>query len=209
MPVFLFLIFVCLISCFFSCEQLPLKLLLPAFFAVLLVVESVCYYYQISNKNNTLIYNLWFPVEFSFYSFWVACYLSNRYFKQSIVLCIFIYLSICGLMYIQKSDLYKFNTLAFQLGVVLLIPVLLYKLYEFINESVIINPFRNALFWLISGLLISSLGSFFQFSVENYLLENHKDVLFALRQFNVLLTDVLYCCIIAYFILSWRMRLHH
>jgi hypothetical protein len=177
MPVFLILIFICLVLSFFSWERPLIKKLLPVFFTSLLIIESVCYYLAAKDKNTMIIYNLWFPLEFSFYSYWIASYLNNHKFKRTILLLIPIYLGICGLIYVQASTLYKFNTLAFQLGIILLIPVLLYKLYEFINEAVIINPFKNAVFWLISGLLVSSLGSFLKFSGENYLLTNYKDLL--------------------------------
>ncbi|MEO5995202.1 MAG: hypothetical protein ABIN89_00810 [Chitinophagaceae bacterium] len=202
MPWFLLLILTCLILSLFIREKQPFTFLLPVFFATLLFIESLCYYFKVINKNNILIYNFWFPVEFAIYSFWVVSYLGNQGYKKIVIYCILFYLVTVGYIYMRASNLHKFNTISFQLGVILLIPVLLLKLYEFINESAITHPFKNALFWLISGLLISYLGSFFQFSVENYLQENHKDLLETLKFFNILLTESLYCCIIVYFILS-------
>lgn len=208
-PIFLLLIGICFILSISTQEKQPLKILLPLFFGLLLFVESVCYYLKIADVNNLIIYNLWFPVEFIFYSYWVVAYFNSRYFKKLFIFLIPIYATTVIVIYLLSNTLFKFNSLAFQLGFLLLLPVILFKLYEYVNESIIHNPLKVPVFWLITGLLISYVFSLSQFSIQDYLNYNNKNLSEALKKVNIILKDILYMCIIIYFILKWKNKRSH
>jgi Sec-independent protein secretion pathway component TatC len=208
-PLFLFLIPVCLLFSFISNQKAPLNIILPGYFCALLIVECVCYYLKITDQNNLWIYNCWFPVEFAVYSYWVGSYINNKVLAEKIIYFAISYLIIVVIIYSFATTLYQFNTLSFQLGIILLLPILLFKLYEFISGSIIESPTNNPLFWLIIALLLSYLGSFFQFSLKNYLQYNHAGLTNLLNTFNILITNIQYSLIIVYFIISWRKKKLH
>lgn len=205
-PVYLILIGICFLLSIKNEEKRPLKTMLPIFFLALLSVEIVCYYFKLINKNNLAIYNLWFPLEFIFYTYWVIACSKSVGFKNIFKWLLPLYAVIVAIIYFTTKNLYKFNSIAFQLGILLLLPALLYKLYEYLNEPVIQNPLKNPIFWLITGLLFSNLFSMSEFSIQNYLHLHDEGLLKALKKVNIILTDVLYITIIAYFILSWKSK---
>jgi predicted neutral ceramidase superfamily lipid hydrolase len=203
----LLLILLCLILSILAGES-RMKVTLALFFFTLLTVETVCYYFKIKNWNNLVIYNCWFPLEFAFYAGWVNSFLKNDR-RKIIWFFIAAYLIITAVIYLTGVNLHDFNTITFQLGILLILPVLFFKLFELIHETVIMNPFKNPLFWLISGLLFSYLGSFFQFSLDNYLRASDPALLYALKIINIFLTNLLYICIILYFVILWLNRRSH
>jgi hypothetical protein len=205
---YLALIFINLVLSLVS-GKYPLKILIVIFFSILLVVEFICYYFKIRDWNNLFIYNCWFPLEYGVYTAWVGSSLNSASLRKKIILFIETYLAFTIVLYYIHDNMYDFNTLAFQVGMLLILPVLFRKLYEMVNEPVMINPLKNPLFWLISGLLFSYLGSFFQFSLENYLRATDAHLLSAMKIINILLTDLLYLCIIMHFILTWANRKLH
>ncbi len=208
-PIFLPLIAVCLILSFIAPEKRPLKILLPLFFSCLFIVELVCYCLKQSGINNLYVYNMWFPVEYLFYTYWVNTYVNSAGFKKIYIILLPLYAIIVVIIYLVYDNLLKFNSLSFQLGFLLLLPALLFKLYEYINENVIQNPVKVPVFWLITGLLFSYIFSLCQFSIQNYLYNINKELLRALGMVNIILTDVLYLCIIMYFILQWKIKKSH
>ena len=206
MPFFLILIGICLILSIKNRERRPLKILLPIFFFLLLAVESVCYYFKIIHRNNLIIYNIWFPLEFMFYTYWIVTSSDSKRFKKLFSFLIPIYGITVIVIDLISQSLYSFDSLGYQLGLVLLLPALLFKLYEDMNEPVIQNPLKSPVFWLITGLLISYIFSLSEFSIQTYLHTKDVNLLIALEKVNIILTDVLYITIIIYFILQWKIR---
>jgi len=206
LPFFLLLIAACFLLSIKAGLKRPLNILLPLFFAVLFAVEVVCYWYKISDWNNMYIYNCWFPVEVAVYTYWVALDLRQRQHVKIISISIVIYLLFVTGLYLKEQDISHFNSFAYQCGILLLLPVLLIRLYECVNESTEVYPLHNPVVWLIAGLLVSYLGSFIQFSLQKILYEHYKDILNILRIVNIAVTYVLYSCIIVYFILTCQRK---
>lgn len=208
-PIFLFLIGICLILSICVEEKRPLNKLLPVFFSFLLSVECICFYLKTVNTNNLIIYNLWFPIEFIFYTYWVVVYINSKNIKRIFIFLLPVYFFIVSIIYLFSDSLFQFNSLAFQIGFLLLLPAMLFKLYEHINEPVIDNPLKAPIFWLITGVLLSYIFSLSQFSIQNYLHSSNKNLLEALKKVNIILADILYICIIIYFILKWENKKLH
>lgn len=206
LPFFLLLIAACFLLSLKAGLKKPLNLLLPLFFALLLVVEAVCYWYKINNWNNIRIYNCWFPAEVAVYTYWVASGLQRLRQRKVIEVFVVIYLLFVTGLYVKQQDISSFNSFAYQCGILLLLPVLLIRLYECVNESAEVYPLQNPVVWLIAGLLVSYLGSFIQFSLQKFLYDYYKDILNILRIINIAVTYVLYSCIIVYFILIWQKK---
>lgn len=208
-PIFLLLIAACLILSIYVKEKHPLNMILPFFFGTLLFVESLCYYLKTINTNNLIIYNLWFPIEFIMYSIWLVIYSNSNNFKKLFSLLIPIYAVTVIIIYSFTNTLYKFNSLAFQFGFLLLLPAILYTLYEYMEATILNNPLRVPIFWLTGGLLTSYVFSLSEFSIQNYLHVHNKELLEVFKKINIILTDILYVSIIIYFILKWKNRKSH
>lgn len=176
---------------------------------MLFIIELICYYLKIVHVNNLIIYNFWFPLEFLFYTFWISNYLQSKIVKKVFNILMGVYVAVVIIIYSISANLFKFNTIAFQLGFILLLPVALLKLYELINQPIISNPLYTPLFWLITGILVSYVFSLAQFSALNYLHINNKFLSEALKKINFILADILYSCIIIYFILKWKQKKLH
>lgn len=208
-PLFLFLIGICLFLSIYVKEKKPLNIILPIFFSFLLLIEITCYYLKGKDINNLIIYNLWFPIEFIAYSYWIIFYFNSGFLKKIWSFLIPFYALSVIIIYFFANDLFKFNTLTFQLGFILLLPVILLKLYEYTNDNVISNPLKVPMFWLIIGLLISYIFSLTEFSILNYLHLNNINLLEGLKKVNIIVTDVLYISIIVYFVLKWKNKKSH
>lgn len=206
LPFFLLLIAACFVLSLKVMFKRPLNILLPLFFSVLFIVEAICYWYKINDRNNMHIYNCWFPVEVAMYTYWVASSLQQQRWKKVIGAAIIFYLLFVTGLYIKEQDISQFSSFAYQCGILLLLPVLLFKLYECMNESAEVYPLQNPVVWLIIGLLISYLGSFIQFSLQKFLYDYYKDILHILRIVNIGVTYALYSCIIVYFVLTWQKK---
>jgi len=179
------------------------KTLVP-FFILLMGIESYCYYLYLHNISRDTVYNLWFPVEFGFYCFFICSYLENAFRKKQLQIITILYVLLVALYYSTICNLVIFSSKAFIVGVLVLVAVLLNRLYEMLNAAVMEHPLKNPLFWFIFGLLLVNLGSFFILGSTNYLNITNKAFLSAIGYLDILFTDIEYFCFLLYFYCKWK-----
>jgi hypothetical protein len=178
------------------------KLLFP-FFLLLFIIECYCYHLYDNDISRDIIYNLWFPVEFLFYGLFVASFINLPKTKKLGISFILVYLSFVIIYYSISHNISNFSSKSFMTGVVVILFILLSKLYEILNQEIILNPLKNPLFWFIVGLLVVNIGNFFLLGATNYLIIKNKPLLIALGFMDVILTDIQYFSFLLYFYCKW------
>jgi hypothetical protein len=210
MPFFMYEILGCFCLSFFFFKKgtLPNKLMIP-FFGILFCVEYYCAYLAKRQMPNNHIYNFWFPVEYAFYGFVIEDYITNSSRKKISRILIMLYILLTIVYYSVSQNLRLFSSLIYLFGFVVLLIIMLFKLYEILNQEIINNPIKNEIFWFIMGLLMVNLGGFFHFGAINYLNANNTVIHRALQDLNVYLTMFQYLCFYLYFICKWRTQKLH
>lgn len=207
MPVHLYLIGICFAaSLFFIRRPTWADRSMPVFLLLLLFVECYCYYLKVNHKGNNLEYNLWFPLEFSYYSLLLVSSLKNEVAKKVSLIGIVCYLLIIIVNYAAFQDMHKFSGNAYLLSMVLILLTSFTKMKELIGQNEINNPFHEPFFWLILGLILVHLSGIFQFSATDYLHRKYNNIYRALQKLNLYLTYFQYVCLFAYFYTKWKFQ---
>ena len=207
MPAHLYLI----VACFFT-SLLFIKRptwadkSMPVFLLFLFTLESYCHYLKINHKGNNLQYNLWFPLEFLYYSVLIILSLKNTGAKKKLLICAAIYLLVVILYYLFFQNLNNFSGNAYLLAMVLVLLSSFAKMRELITQPEINNPFYEPFFWFIIGLITVHLLGIFQFGATDYLHKNHITIYRALQKLNLYLSYFQYVCLLVYFYTKWKFQ---
>lgn len=204
-PVYLAEIFLCLIfSAFFYKKGTRAEKWLVPFFAALLCVESYAMYRSAKWISTSLLYNFWFPGEFIFYSLFISSFIQSPVRIKVIRYGVYIYALFVAMSYIFVVNLVNFASTVFLIGVLLILPVCFMKLYEEIEGEVMQHPFKNPLFWFITGLLIENIGSFFILGSINLVKVKNEHMLMSLYDINIIATCMQYFSFLLYFYCRWK-----
>lgn len=204
-PFFIYEILLCIIfSVFFIKKGLLRDKALFLFLIFLFIVEYYCALLKKDDLPTNHIYNFWFPIEYFFYSLFIGNYLINKFTKKIAYILSFSNLIFVVIFYSLQSSLKEFSSLAYLTGFTTLLIIMLFKLYEILNQEIIYNPLKNEIFWFIMGLLFVNLGGFFHFGAVNYLNKNNNELHKALQSLNVYLTEFQYLCFTLYFLCKWK-----
>lgn len=211
MPFFLYEIFICfLLSLFFIRRNGIINKISPVYFLLLFGVEYYCAWLNKMELANNHIYNFWFPVEYIFYGCIISTYIKDVIQKRFSYTIIVLYASFTILYYsFFKEDIHAFSTLTYLSGFVVLLVIILFKLYEILNQEIIFNPLKSDIFWFITGLLLVNIGGFFHFGATNYMYANNKPLHKALQSLNIYLTMFQYFCFVIYFFCKWKYQKLH
>jgi hypothetical protein len=210
MPLFIYQILFCLIiSLVFIRRKGMINKLFPLFFLVLLGVEYYCAWLYRQDKATNHIYNVWFPVEYIFYSYCIVTYISGRE-KQKISVALIIAFAVFTVInYLFKKDFYEFASLPYLVGFVAIFVIILFKLYEILNQEIIYNPFKNEIFWFCLGILVVNIFGVFHFGAVNYMYKHNTALYNSLQRLNVYLTEFQYFCFFIYFLCKWKYQKLH
>lgn len=202
MPQYLYFLLVCtLCSVVFGLKSQTLFSIATAiFFVALFSVEMVCNKLTITDG----IYNFWYPVEFGFYSFFVARYMAYRH-RYALLVLPLLALIFCYTYYLfnwQKVTL--FFTFGYSVCVSVLFIFVIIKIYEMLtDENDLRFPFTIPLFWFLLGLILD-LTSFLLFGMKNYILAHNYNLYVVMQYSNQVLSTLQYLCFILYFYCSWK-----
>lgn len=204
--IYLLEIFLCLLfSILFYKRGTKAEKCLVPFFACLLCIEMIAYVYVGHVVSIRRLYNFWFPVEFIFYSFFVTSFINSASKRKGIIWGTCIYTGLVAVEYIFFiPDLNQFATTPYLVGTILILPVLLMKLHEILNNEIMDHPLRNPLFWFITALLIVNIGGFFVMGSINYLLVKDKNLFRALSSINTIAACLQYFFFLLYFYCKWK-----
>lgn len=135
-----------------SARPIYLKLF-PVFLLLTLTVEIASYTIAQRGDDNSFIYHLFFPLEFTFYLFVAYNLLSSSRLKTAIVISAFIYL-IAIVVYYSIATVEKFPTLAYCGGACLVILFYVFYLFEIVKLPIHLTPKREEGFWIFVGVLL-------------------------------------------------------
>jgi hypothetical protein len=207
MQIHLYLIGVCLLcSLFFVKQRGWVNKCTPVFLSLLLLVESYCYWLKANKISNNIEYNVWMPVEFSFYTIIIIASLENTKLKKGFTIAVCIYYFVVILNYCFFSEIHKFSGSTYAISTLMLVFTSLYKMRQLIFKQDIRNPFQEPFFWLIIGLIAVHTSGIFQFSATDYLYKKHLSIYRALQKLNIYLTCFQYGCLLIYFYTKWRFQ---
>jgi hypothetical protein len=177
---------------------------MPVFLLMLFLLELYCHYLKIKHLGNHVQYNLWMPLEFSYYSLIIILSLKHTSIKFYLKLSVVVYFLFVLSYYLVFQDLSKFSGLTYFISMILLLSVSLTKMKELINSEEITNPFNEPFFWFITGLILVHVVGVFQFGATDYLHKNNLEVYRALQKINIFLSDVQYISLLIYFFKKWK-----
>jgi hypothetical protein len=179
---------------------------MPVFLLLLLSLECYCYYLKFNHKGNYLEYNLWFPLEFLYYSVLIILSLKKNQLSKILLVCAGAYLIFVMINYLFFQNLQRFSGRSYLFAIILILLCSFAKMRELINQPEINNPFYEPFFWLIIGLITVHLVGIFQFGATDYLHKKYIPVYHALQKLNLYLTNFQYVCMLAYFYNKWKFQ---
>ena len=156
-------------------------------------------------ESDYWIYNIATFLEFIFYFFIFYRALSGSGMRKIILWfsCLYFPFAIVNIVLIQ--GIHHFHTNSFLVGSVFLIFLAIAYLRQVIMNIEIINPLRQSMFWITTGVLFFYLGSFFYLGFFEYMQEFHSSLIPIFRQILNLLNVILYF----FYIIAFNVRSKH
>jgi hypothetical protein len=139
------------------------------FLLLTLIVESIGLFFIMERRANTILYNIFSAVEFTFYFYVLHEIIHHKKAKKLIAQIIWIYIVLVVLnnLFIQKIT--SFPSITYSIGCLLVISFCIYYFLELFQLSRSINLIRQPAFWVCSGLLFFYACSFPIFGLLNFL----------------------------------------
>ncbi|WP_299888508.1 hypothetical protein [uncultured Lacinutrix sp.] len=153
-------------------------------------------------RNNTIIYNIYHFINFSFLLFLFKTYIKNEKQKLWIVGFIITYIISIGIDSIFFRDyLLKIQVIPFIIGGLFIIISIVFYFLEILNTNKVLYVSKNLLFWISIGLLLYFVGKISTRIIRNYY---WKDISFynEILVVEFILSIVMNICFITGFICS-------
>lgn len=174
----------------FSKMGLELKLV-GSVLALTLFLEGYAAYLALNMTKNLFLYHWLIPVQYIVFSLAYAATLSNPLFKRGILISIPTYLLLVLLITLHLQSIAEFNSYARILKNVLIISWTLLYYKEIFASLKVINLGKEPMFWVSTGLLFFSLGSFFTEGLMNHLLNLSYELAHTLNYISIFLKYLL------------------
>ena len=172
------------------------------FFILLLINEFICN----AIPNSDVDYNFWYPVEFTFYCWFLYTYMIFKYKRTLLIIQFFVLLYCYSYNILNWEKLSAFYTFGYSINILVLFIFVIIKTYELLtDENDIRFPFKIPLVWFLLGLFFN-LFSFLIFGMKNYIVEKNYNLYILLQHYNQLLSSLQYVCFIIYFYCSWKFQ---
>jgi hypothetical protein len=168
-----------------------------AFFLLFIVVVEVTgrYYRIVLHQPNAWLYNFSVPVEYLFFVWLLSRYFRSKRFKQiaSLFLAGFFIFTVLQLAFF--GEVATFNTIFFKIGSFAMIMFCCFYFIDFMREDVPMNPVKEPMFWIASGLFLFNAGEFLYVSLANILFSDWQKWKPVIDQINNNLVVLLYATI--------------
>jgi hypothetical protein len=192
-----FEVFALLTSLFFwrYIKQTPLRWLAFFLFFIVLVEITGKYYKVVLHQSNAWLYNFSVPIEYLFYGWLLSQYFRSKIFikiAQVFLVCFFVF---AGLQLFVFGGLTTFNTIFFKIGSLAMIVFCCFYFIDFMREEVPLNPVKEPMFWIASGLFLFNAGEFLYVSLSNVVFSDWKKWKPVISQINNKLVVLLYATI--------------
>lgn len=134
-------------------NRMPVLFLFSFFLLLSMFVEYTCSTMSSNNKSNLHLYNLFIPVEFSFYLLFFMFVFKSKKIKKIILIVILLYLAfaVSNILWIQGPDTYQ--SYSFILGCLLVVSYSIIYLYLLFRVPETGSLVKNCFFWIASGLM--------------------------------------------------------
>ncbi|WP_044399533.1 hypothetical protein [Lacinutrix sp. Hel_I_90] len=151
-------------------------------------------------RNNSLLYNLYHLVNFTFLLILFKKYIKSSAYKKWISIFIILYVFSFFFNLIWQNYLTEIQTVPFILGAVFVIISITFYFLEILNTTKVLYVSKNLLFWISIGLLLYFVGKIPTRIIRNYWedISYYKDILIA----EYILSIVMNICFIIGFICS-------
>ncbi|AYQ33770.1 hypothetical protein [Runella sp. SP2] len=140
------------------------------------VIELASYFMGKILKNNLIIYNIYMPIYLNVFLYGIVADIK----REKILWMGLFFLILWGLTYLYTGSIYKFNTLALQMSLIIQIIVSLVALFDLLKSDTLEPLIDFPLFWICSGFLIFSSANLIALGAYNYI--NRSEILVSIFQ---------------------------
>src|SRR5687768_4527278 len=188
-----------LLIAFFSIKRLrgSAFILFIPFLFIVVTGEFVGAYmkYELHLANGWL-YNILSVIQFFFWIFFLTQFFKRNIYRQGSLLLLICLMLFAGINMIFIQGFKNFNHYTLIAGAFLVILQCCFYFYQLFNDPEDIRLFRSPMFWIVTGAFFFFLGTFFYFSLYDYLRKiqsrNHSHI------FDLIITNLnlfFYSCI--------------
>jgi len=172
-----------------------------------LLLEGYAAYLMLQSIRNLYLYHFLTPVQYCLYAFifYLTAYSTKK--KYLILSSIPIYIVSSALITVYIQDLTQFNSYALSLKNVLIVCWVLLYYHDVFTRLKVERLELEPLFWVCTGLLFYSLGSFFVYGLMNQLLRQSHELTLPLYYITLFLGYLLYLMYLVAFFLKQKRTL--
>nr|WP_294903849.1 hypothetical protein [uncultured Lacibacter sp.] len=166
------------------------------FLLFIVVVELTGKYFGVVlAKPNAWLYNFSVPAEYLFFTWLLSMHYRSKWFKQTARWFLAGFAVFALLQLFVWGELLKFNSIFLKLGSFAMIVFSCFYFIDFMREEVPLNPVKEPVFWIASGLFLFNTGEFLYVSLSDLLFSNWQTWKPVIRQINNNLIVLLYITI--------------
>lgn len=178
-------------TAYFKYPALLYLRLFPIFLGISLGVQLFAPWLVVVLKNNSILFNFYAILNFSFYLFVLGSVISNKQTKNVIFnsIWIFVLLALCNLFFLQ--GVHHWNSLTYSVGCLLIIAFCIYYFLEIFRLPNATKLYNQPAFWIITGFLFFYACSFPFLGLANFL-SNEGVLIRNLSTILIVLTFLMY-----------------
>jgi hypothetical protein len=166
-------------------------------FSLTLSVELIAKYVLALQKHSNLwLLSMYVPIECLLFSFLYFCYFREKQIRYFILTAsgVLVTFSVINILWIQGIN--DFNTYSVFASGGLILTCVFYYFRKLLRQKEYINPLRDLMFWISTGLLFFYAGNIFIVGTINYFNEADKEIAHLLVMMIKLLDIIMFSLII-------------
>lgn len=152
-----------------SIKKTPLRWLAYFLFFIVAVEITGAYYSKILHKPNAWLYNFSVPLEYLFFTWLLSQHFRTPAFKRIAIFFLVGFSSFMVLQLFVFGQLTVFNSIFLKIGSLAMIIFCCFYFIDFMRDEVPVNPVKEPMFWIVSGLFLFNAGEFLYVSLSNIL----------------------------------------
>ena len=138
-------------------------------FCIVAVEITGAYYSKILHKPNAWLYNFSVPLEYLFFTWLLSQHFRTLAFKRIAIFFLVGFSSFMVLQLFVLGQLTVFNSVFLKIGSLAMIIFCCFYFIDFMRDEVPVNPVKEPMFWIVSGLFLFNAGEFLYVSLSNIL----------------------------------------
>ncbi len=152
-----------------SIKKTPLRWLAYFLFCIVAVEITGAYYSKILHKPNAWLYNFSVPLEYLFFTWLLSQHFRTPAFKRITIFFLVGFSIFMVLQLFVLGQLTVFNSIFLKIGSLAMIIFCCFYFIDFMRDEVPVNPVKEPMFWIVSGLFLFNAGEFLYVSLSNIL----------------------------------------